>query len=64
MAAAPRAQQIEQDIDPVGVANNVLSKLEALEQNREQVRRGGEAMVVGETQPAKKRYGAFGDNSY
>ena len=26
-----RAQQIEQDIDPVGVANNVLSKLEALE---------------------------------
>ena len=43
----------------------MLSKLEAIEHNREHVgRRGGEAMVVGETQAAKKRHGAFGDNSY
>ena len=50
----------------MGVANNVLSKLEAIEQNRDQVRRGGEALVVSETSVAnaKKRYGAFGDNSY
>ena len=41
---------IEQDIDPIGVANNILEKINNIENNRQNSRpqRGGEALHVGE----------------
>ena len=38
---------IEQDIDPIGAAQDVLQQLNAIEANRNQ--RGGEMIIVGDT---------------
>ena len=58
-----RSREIEQDIDPVGVANDVLNKISQIEANREARGNGagGEVVFVGDSNvPAsKRRHGAF-----
>lgn len=63
-----RSREIEQDIDPVGVANDVLNKISKIEANREArgeggrgAAAGGEMVFVGDSNvPAnKRRHGAF-----